>query len=67
MSEPAARAPETGDPRVDAALRGVDDLSGVPVDEHAERLSTAHSALQEVLRQPADAVPGAASSAASRP
>ena len=47
-----ALAPETGDPRVDAALRGVDGLSAVPVDEHAERLSNAHSALQEVLRTP---------------
>ncbi len=55
MSEDAAdRAPETGDPRVDAALRGVDDLSEAPVDEHAERLTTAHGALQEVLRTPAD-------------
>jgi hypothetical protein len=46
-------APETGDPRVDEALRGVDDLAETPVDEHAERLSAAHSTLQEVLRTPA--------------
>lgn len=60
MSEPGqGHTPETGDPRVDEALRGVDDLDGVPVDEHAERLSTAHAALQEVLRTPSD--PGAAS------
>lgn len=48
------RAPETGDARVDAALRGVDDLHAAPVDDHAERLSTAHAALQEVLRTPVD-------------
>lgn len=59
MSELAAgRAPETGDRRVDEALRGVDDLDAAPVDEHAERLSAAHSALQEVLRTPSDAGPG---------
>jgi hypothetical protein len=63
----AGRAPETGDARVDAALRGVDDLSDMPVDEHAERLSAAHSALQEVLRTPADAGEGAGSSGAPRP
>ena len=62
MSEPAnglstSGAPRTGDPRVDDALRGLDDLSTVPVDEHAERLSSAHQALQEVLRSPDDPVP----------
>jgi hypothetical protein len=55
MSGPAPQpTPETGDPRVDDALRSLDDLSGVPVDEHAERLSGAHQTLQEVLRQPED-------------
>lgn len=55
MSEPVVgRPPETGDPRVDDALRGVDRLGEAPVDEHAERLSAAHNALQEVLRTPAD-------------
>jgi len=47
-------APETGDPRVDEALRGVDDLAETPVDQHAERLSAAHSTLQEVLRTPVE-------------
>lgn len=62
MSEPApGRAPETGDVRVDDALRGVDDLAEVPVDEHAEHLSTAHSALQDVLRTPVDAADASAS------
>lgn len=59
MSEPVrASVPETGDPRVDEALRGVADLDGVPVDEHAERLSAAHGALQEVLRTPVEPAPG---------
>lgn len=49
--------PETGDPRVDDALRRVDDLDDVEVDEHAERLTAAHAALQEVLRQPVDPEP----------
>jgi len=62
MSEPTTiRTSETGDPRVDDALRGVDDLDGVPVDEHAERLSAAHGVLQEVLRTPADPVADARS------
>jgi hypothetical protein len=68
MSEPGLdRSPETGDPRVDAALRGVDGLSDTPVDEHAERLSAAHSALQEVLRTPAEAGSAVAAPAAPRP
>ena len=59
MSEPVPTdAPETGDRRVDEALRSVADLPETPVDEHAERLSAAHSALQEVLRTPADPGPG---------
>ena len=58
MSGPVVgRAPETGDARVDQALRAVDDLHEAPVDEQAERLSTAHGALQEVLRTPVDPGP----------
>jgi hypothetical protein len=68
VSEPSVgRAPETGEPRVDAALRGVDDLADAPVDEHAERLSTAHNALQEVLRTPGHPGPGTPSSVGPRP
>ncbi len=68
MSEPVVgRVPETGDPRVDDALRGVDDLHEVPVDEHAERLSTAHAALQEVLRTPVDPASPARPQPAPRP
>ena len=62
MSGPGqSSVPETGDPRVDDALRGVADLDGVPVDEHAERLSAAHAALQEVLRTPVDQAAGPSS------
>jgi hypothetical protein len=43
----------------------VDDLDDAPVDEHADRLSAAHAALQEVLRTPAEQ--GARVSAAPRP
>ena len=49
--------PETGDARVDDALRAVAGLEDTPVDDHAERLSTAHHALQEVLRTPAEPRP----------
>lgn len=68
MSEPVAGAtPETGDPRVDEALRRVDRLDEAPVDEHAERLSTAHHALQEVLRTPLDAASDASPSPGAGP
>lgn len=56
MSEPTA-PPQTGDERVDDALREVADLEDAPVDEHAERLAAAHTALQEVLRQPSEPRP----------
>ncbi|GAB2594580.1 hypothetical protein [Microlunatus antarcticus] len=62
-----APVPQTGDRRVDEALRGVDGLDDVPVDEHAERLSTAHSALQEVLRTPVDHAPAGRPSPGPRP
>lgn len=59
MTGPAVGpAPETGDPRVDDALRGVEGLHDAPVDEHAERLSAAHGALQEVLRTPVEPASG---------
>ena len=67
MSEPVDGAPteavetpeppQTGDQRVDDALRGVADLDEATVDEHAERLADAHAALQEVLRQPSEPQP----------
>lgn len=72
MSEPHAPQPDaqsdaghevppaatrTGEPRVDEALQGVAGLDDVPVDEHADRLTAAHGALQEVLRQPSEPHP----------
>ena len=48
----------------EAVAAGLDD---VPVDEHAERLSTAHSALQEVLRTPVDHAPAGRPSPGPRP
>lgn len=66
MSEPdRTTVPETGDPRVDGALRSLEDLDAVPVDEHAERLSAAHATLQEVLRTPAE--PDSGTSSERRP
>jgi hypothetical protein len=53
----APEAPQTGDRRVDDALRQVADLDQTPVDEHAERLADAYGALQEVLRNPAEPQP----------
>lgn len=50
-------APHIGEPRVDEALQGVAGLDDVPVDEHADRLTAAHGALQEVLRQPSEPHP----------
>lgn len=47
-------APTTGEPRVDRALDDLHDLDEAPVDEHVDRLTAAHAALQEVLRQPVD-------------
>jgi hypothetical protein len=68
MTEPVhAPRPETGDARVDDALRGVDGLEDTPVDEHAERLSAAHSALQEVLRTPVEPTADVRSPATPRP
>jgi len=56
MSEPTAPgpAPQTNEPRVDRALEDLEGLHDVPVDEHVDRLTAAHAALQEVLRQPVD-------------
>ncbi len=59
MSEPdvtpgPGSAPATGEPRVDRALADLGDLDETPVDEHVDRLTAAHTALQEVLRQPVD-------------
>lgn len=42
-------APGTGDRRVDAALRLLDRLPGLPVDEHASVYEQVHAELTEIL------------------
>jgi hypothetical protein len=41
--------PATGQPRVDAALRLLDRLPGLPVSEHPELFEQVHAQLTEVL------------------
>jgi hypothetical protein len=43
------RAPATGQPRVDAALRLLDRLPGLPVSDHPELFEQVHAQLSEVL------------------
>ena len=45
----ATEAPATGQPRVDAALRLLDRLPGLPVSEHPELFEQVHAQLSEVL------------------
>ena len=42
--------PQTGDERVDEALRRVADLDGVDVAEHPALFEQAHEVLRELLR-----------------
>jgi hypothetical protein len=42
-------APATGEPRVDAALKLLDRLPGLPVSEHSELFEQVHAQLSEVL------------------
>ena len=51
-AEPAGgegHAPATGEPRVDAALKLLDRLPGLPVSEHPELFERVHAQLSEVL------------------
>ena len=41
--------PGTGEPRVDAALRLLDRLPGLPVSEHPQLFEQVHAQLTEVL------------------
>ena len=41
--------PGTGEPRVDAALRLLDRLPGLPVSEHPELFEQVHAQLSDVL------------------
>jgi len=43
------QVPATGQPRVDAALRLLDRLPGLPVSEHPELFEQVHAQLSEVL------------------
>ncbi len=45
----SADAPGTGEPRVDAALRLLDRLPGLPVSEHPGLFEQVHAQLSEVL------------------
>jgi hypothetical protein len=45
----------TGEPAVDAALRGLDRLDGQPVHEHPRLLGEVHRELDALLRVPSDA------------
>lgn len=60
VAEPARvpAPPETGNPVVDDAMARVADLSGVPVDEHHDRLQAAHEVLSDVLAKARDHVQG---------
>ena len=51
--------PATGEPRVDAALRLLDRLPGMPVSDHAELFEQVHAELSEVLGE-LDSGPAAA-------
>ena len=41
--------PPTGEPRVDAALKLLDRLPGLPVSEHSELFEQVHAQLSDVL------------------
>lgn len=45
----AAMSPGTGEPRVDAALKLLDQLSELPVSDHPELFEHVHTRLTEVL------------------
>ena len=45
----AGPSPGTGEPRVDAALRLLDRLPGLPVSEHPELFEQVHAQLTDVL------------------
>ena len=45
----APESPATGEPRVDAALKLLERLPGMPVSEHPELFEQVHAQLSEVL------------------
>jgi hypothetical protein len=46
---PADPVPPTGEPRVDAALKLLDRLPGLPVSEHPDLFEQVHAQLSDVL------------------
>ncbi|MDR3032240.1 MAG: hypothetical protein LBV78_03890 [Kitasatospora sp.] len=42
---------ETGEPRVDHAVAGVDRLADLPPDEHVAAFEQAHATLRQVLAE----------------
>ena len=61
----AVRFPVTGEPRVDAALRLLDRLPGLPVAEHPELYEQVHAQLTDVLGELDSGAAGAAGPQAS--
>jgi|HubBroStandDraft_1064217.scaffolds.fasta_scaffold190214_2 hypothetical protein len=55
--QPATGDLSTGEPRVDAALKLLDRLPGLPVSEHPELFEQVHAQLTEVLGE-LDSGPG---------
>jgi hypothetical protein len=55
---PAEPVPETGEPRVDAALRLLERLPGLPVSDHPELFEQVHAQLAEVLSDLGSGLPG---------
>lgn len=60
--EESAAAPSTGEPRVDAALKLLDRLPGLPVSAHAELFEQVHAQLSDVLGELDSGSTGAAGS-----
>lgn len=52
-----ARAPLTGEPRVDAALARLDELPDLPVTEHRAVFEHVHKSLTDVLGELDDGLP----------
>jgi hypothetical protein len=61
----AGGSPGTGEPRVDAALRLLDRLPGLPVAEHPELFEQVHAQLTDVLGELDSGAGGAAGPHAS--
>lgn len=60
VEQPAGGFPGTGEPRVDAALKLLDRLPGLPVAEHPELFEQVHAQLTDVLGELDSGAGGAA-------